>query len=104
MSADKHQRPGRRCDVGCESWPDDDEYEVCPICGEDTTRYTNLTPISEDEAQTIKAYMFFEGYYEDHCASKNQSVDGALEPTQEQHEKYDALYPGGRPDAPAQAA
>lgn len=51
---------GRRCDLGCESWPDDDKYKKCPVCGDKTTRYTNLDPISEEDA----AHVLFEHFYE----------------------------------------
>lgn len=88
------RRWGRRCDIGCESWPDSDEYDVCPCCGEETTRYSNVLPIDEDDAQALKATLFFEGFYEDYCATHGQPVDGPLEPTDEQHAKYDALYAG----------
>lgn len=56
--------PGRRCAFGCESWPDDDEYNVCPKCGSETSRYRNLNPLSEEEARSIKLHIEFEEYYE----------------------------------------
>jgi hypothetical protein len=57
---------GRRCDMGCESWPDDDKYETCPICGQEAERFSNLDPLTETEA----AHALFEHFYakwdEDH--------------------------------------
>jgi hypothetical protein len=60
-----HQQHGRRCAIGCESWPDDEEnYGICPICHEQTTRYSNLYPLSEEEAWTKKVSADFEDFYE----------------------------------------
>lgn len=52
---------GRRCDNGCESWPDDKRYKRCPSCGEPATRFSNLQPLDKLEA----LYAEFEAYYED---------------------------------------
>jgi hypothetical protein len=70
---------GRRCGIGCESWPDDDEYAVCPRCGEETERYRNLNPLDEDEARSIKLHLEFEEFYEARCAERGVTVDGELE-------------------------
>lgn len=69
---------GRRCDIGCETWPDDDRYEECVHCGEPTTRFRNLRPIPEDEAELVVSYLKFEEYYADHCSQHGVSVDGPL--------------------------
>lgn len=69
---------GRRCDLGCESWPDSDEYDYCAHCGEPTTRYRGLYPLDEDEARSEVAHAKFEAYYEKHCERKGISVDGPL--------------------------
>jgi hypothetical protein len=53
---------GRRCDFGCESWPDDDHYKTCPSCGKETTRYSNLRPLDRTEALIAE----FEAFYEDY--------------------------------------
>lgn len=89
---------GRRCDLGCESWPDDDIFDTCPVCGEETERFSNLRPLSEEEATSLRLHLSFEDFYETWCNDVGQPADDALEPTEEQHKKYDALYPGGRPD------
>ena len=60
---DAGERPGRRCQIGCESWPDDDAYDMCPRCGEPTTRYTNLRPLDVFEAHAIASRLDFEDYY-----------------------------------------
>jgi hypothetical protein len=91
---------GRRCDLGCESWPDDDIYETCPVCGEPAERFSNLRPLSEKDARSLRLHLAFEEFYADWCNDVGQPSDGLLEPTEEQHKKYDALYPGGRPDNP----
>lgn len=57
------QQSGRRCDLGCESWPPDDEFENCPICGQPTTRYSNLYPLPMDEAMAMKRRLDFDDYY-----------------------------------------
>jgi hypothetical protein len=92
------RRPGRRCDLGCASWPDSDDYSICPVCGEETTRLVNLMPLDENEAMIRRSEALFEDFYEKHCGRKSQTVDGPLEPTIEQHDRYDELYPGGKPD------
>lgn len=70
---------GRRCDLGCESWPDEMLYLKCPICGEETTRFSNLRPLPEDEAKSILLHKQFETYYERYCTIAGQSVDGPLQ-------------------------
>jgi len=69
---------GRRCDVGCESWPDEAIYSTCPICGEPTTRYSNLQILPADEAESILLHQQFQRYYERHCAAAGVPVDGPL--------------------------
>jgi hypothetical protein len=51
---------GRRCTYGCETWPDELVYNKCPVCGEDTVRYSNVHPLDADEA----ARAAFEAFYE----------------------------------------
>jgi hypothetical protein len=58
------ERPGRRCEIGCETWPDNDAYEICPRCGEPTKRYVNLHPMDEAEAYITAAHLDFEDYYQ----------------------------------------
>lgn len=74
---------GRRCDIGCESWPDDTAYKECPICGMETTRFSNLIPLDEAEAKAAKARVEFEAYYEKHCEDLGQEVEGPLEAPRE---------------------
>lgn len=69
---------GRRCDLGCESWPDELIYQKCPECGGPTTRFRNLHPMDNDEARSVLRHKTFERYYEDHCARRGQAVDGPL--------------------------
>jgi hypothetical protein len=69
---------GRRCDIGCESWPDDERFKFCPICDEPTTVYNNVDPLDEDEAQSILRHSEFERYYEEHCRERGIDVEGPL--------------------------
>lgn len=69
---------GRRCAIGCESWPDSDEYKVCPSCLEPTKRYRNLTPLTEDEGKFKKLHIEFEEYYERRCLDRGISANGPI--------------------------
>jgi len=52
---------GRRCDNGCETWPDDQRYKRCPACGQHTTLYKgdNVDPLSESEANLAEFQHFY---------------------------------------------
>lgn len=76
--APQEKRLGRRCDLGCESWPDEMIYSKCPVCGEPTTRFRNLTPLSDDEAQSKLLHAQFEEFYTRYCLAQGQTVDGPL--------------------------
>jgi hypothetical protein len=54
-----------RCAAGCESWPSITDYKTCPICGEPTSMFSDIDPISQEEARSIKRRIEFEEYYED---------------------------------------
>lgn len=69
---------GRRCAIGCESWPDEPIFVKCPICGETTKRCRGLTPLPNDEAQSILLHSEFETYYVRYCAKRGQPVEGPL--------------------------
>lgn len=69
---------GRRCDLGCESWPPLELYAKCLHCGEPTKVYGNLQPLDEDEAKSILLHKEFETYYERYCALNDQPVEGPL--------------------------
>lgn len=77
-SPDRDERAGLRCDIGCESWPDMALFAKCPICGERTTRYTNLVPLPLDEAMSLYKHAEFEKHYEKHCAQRGITVEGPL--------------------------
>jgi hypothetical protein len=47
---------GRRCEIGCETWPDESTYTTCPSCGEKTTRYSNLSPLDAAEARSLRVH------------------------------------------------
>jgi hypothetical protein len=65
---------GRRCEIGCESWPDDDRYKICPLCKDPAPRYKNLTPMDASAAR----HREFEVFYREHCERLGIPVDGPL--------------------------
>lgn len=84
---------GRRCETGCETWPDQNIFSTCPICNGATTRYRDMDPLDVDEAMKIladakneRAARFesdrkrrkFEVYYADRCARIGVPVEGPL--------------------------
>lgn len=78
-----HTRPmplGRRCSLGCESWPDSDKYAVCVACGEETVRHRNLQPLDPDEAHSLKSDLEFEDYYQRRCEERNIATEGPFTP------------------------
>lgn len=81
---------GRRCDLGCESWPDDVLYKRCPECGEPTTRYSNLRPMPRDEARSILLHKEFDKFYEKRCAKLGIAADGPLPDPSDGSEQLDA--------------
>jgi hypothetical protein len=54
---------GRRCAMGCQPWPAEDDYAICPRCGEPTNLYRGLTPIPKRDALSLKRKAEFEHYY-----------------------------------------
>lgn len=81
---------GRRCDLGCETWPDDDKFKVCPECGEKTKRYKGVNPITDEEAVPY----LFEAFYQEW---DEKMPETRLQMTPEEHLRWDALFPNGRP-------
>lgn len=69
---------GRRCALGCESWPDDKDYKRCPQCGEVTTRFNNLLPLTAEAARSKANHLRFEDYYEERCAARGITVTGPI--------------------------
>lgn len=80
---------GRRCSIGCESWPDEGIYAKCPRCGETTTRYSGLEPLSHAEAKEIRLaeqakdaidprVARFEAFYATRCRELGIPIDGPL--------------------------
>lgn len=69
---------GRRCDLGCESWPDTLDFEKCLKCGEPTTRYSNLSVLDFDEAQRLLRIAKFNAYYARHCERLRIPTGGDL--------------------------
>ena len=84
---------GRRCDLGCETWPDDDQYKVCPECGQKTTRYKSVTPLTEEEAIPLRFEAFYKEWDE-------KMPDTRLLMTPEESLRWDGLFPNGRPQQP----
>lgn len=69
---------GRRCDLGCESWPDLNTYDECPTCGEPTKRYSNLHPLSDVDARSTALHYRFDEFYEEWCEARGQTMAGPL--------------------------
>jgi hypothetical protein len=69
---------GRRCEIGCEDWPDTLEYRICPRCDGETTRFSNLRPLSAEDARSIKSHIEFNAYYEQRCTRLKIPVSGPL--------------------------
>lgn len=67
---------GRRCELGCVTWPDLPQYHECPICGEPTEAKPNFRPLDEDDA----AALAFEEYYKRRCEARGVSVEGDFPP------------------------
>lgn len=72
------KKPGRRCSLCCESWPDEPIYTKCPQCGETTERFNNLVPMDPDEARSILLHEQFKAYYERRCARRGIPAEGPL--------------------------
>ena len=65
--------------MGCQTWPDDAEFETCPICEEPTKRYRNVTPLTRNEALSVKRHHQFEVYYrEQHTPDLTPLTDDDL--------------------------
>lgn len=56
---------GRRCDMGCESYPDHADFSTCLVCGEPTRRLNNAWPMPEEEARSKLAHAKFEEWLEE---------------------------------------
>lgn len=84
---------GRRCSIGCETWPDDVLYARCPTCGEDTTRYKNVSPLDPDEARSLLLHAEFERYYEKRCTRRGIPVEGPLPDADEARRLVASLGP-----------
>jgi hypothetical protein len=84
---------GRRCPIGCFTWPDDEKYRVCPECGDETTRFRGVQPLDEEQATMLRWEAFYREW--------DEKMPGVrLEMTPEQSLRWDALYPNGRPSLP----
>lgn len=70
-----HGTLGRRCDMGCETWPDDDDYARCPQCGEPTTRYRDVHPLDADDARSKRLHIEFERFYAERCERRGVPVE-----------------------------
>lgn len=69
---------GRRCDK-CEiDWPNLANYCECPKCGEETTAYEGLIPLSIEDAEHAVLHLKFEEYYRQYCLKKGQPIEGVL--------------------------
>jgi hypothetical protein len=70
---------GRRCSMGCETWPDTDEYSLCPICDNDTKRFRGVEPLLDQVALSKKCHAEFQRYYKNqHIADTKPYTDAEL--------------------------
>lgn len=77
---------GRRCALGCMTWPDILLFQRCYICGEETRRVRgdSVDPISDEEAMKIASYHEFEKFYERRCRRLGIPVEGPIPEPQKQ--------------------
>lgn len=54
---------GRRCSPCGVSWPDHNDYATCPTCLEPTDLMSNLQPLGEAEAKSLKSRAEFDRFY-----------------------------------------
>lgn len=52
-----------RCSICTIDWPLKKEFKRCPQCELTTTRFYNITPISSEEAESLKLHAEFERFY-----------------------------------------
>lgn len=52
-----------RCSICSLNFPTEDDYDKCPQCLLETSRFNNLKPMDADEAHSIKAHSDFERFY-----------------------------------------
>jgi hypothetical protein len=67
---------GRRCSLGCQDWPDTNEFERCLTCGQSTRRYSGLTPMMLSEARSMLKQAKFNAFYAKHCERLRIPVAG----------------------------
>lgn len=78
--------PSRRCEMGCESWPDSDLYNFCLSCGEATTRIKQSPTLTDEEARSRTLHALFEEHYAWRCAQIGVEPDGPIPPADEVHQ------------------
>lgn len=74
---------GRRCTMGCATWPDEALYSKCPECGETTDRFRNAGDdlLDNDEAKSRLLRAQFLVYYERWDAQRDpERVDADAPP------------------------
>lgn len=63
--------PARRCSICSLDWPDSDHYDECPQCEEDTRRFSNASPMPDDEAKSLRLHLEFDKFYDEWDAKKD---------------------------------
>lgn len=69
---------GRRCAMGCETWPATAEFESCPTCRAPTRLYRSVHPIADEEAMSLLRHAEFDEFYDTQWV-KDESPLTALE-------------------------
>jgi hypothetical protein len=68
---------GRRCKMGCSTWPDKSTYSLCPSCGEATFRFSGITPLTDEQASFVVKQLEFEDFYENEWPALREARDSA---------------------------
>jgi hypothetical protein len=69
-----------RCPMGCENWPNNKDYAVCPICNEKTKMVMGpaSVPLTEEAAKSIKLHAEFDTFYETRWKRDESPLDPEL--------------------------
>lgn len=83
---EKRQPTARRCSLCLISWPNKDDFDICPQCEGATELFRNTRPeMSLAEAYDQKRHHDFERFYEEWDAARDPK---RLRPTPEDRVKF----------------
>lgn len=55
---------GRRCAMGCETWPAAADFALCPTCKGPTRLYRGVHPLPAEDAKRLLRLAQFEDFYD----------------------------------------